>query len=43
MYKAVARGVPQVHVHPLFKKKKASTFSKKNYNMNKHNFDLTFL
>ena len=41
--KAVARGVPQVHVHPPFqKKKKESTFSKK-YNMNKQNFDLTFL
>ena len=28
--KAVARGVPQVHVHPPFSKKKESTFSKKN-------------
>ena len=39
-YKAVAGGVPEVHLHPPFKKK--STFRKKKYNMNKQNFDLYF-
>ena len=38
-------GVPQVHVHPPppFQKKNNLHLVKKKYNMNKQNFDLTFL
>ena len=44
--KAVARGGATSACAPPFSKKRGkieSTFSKKKYNMNKQNFDLTFL